>query len=212
MLRLALLVPLVVLPFAVAEDKDGFVKLFNGKNLDGWEQRNGTATYRVEGDAIVGKTSEGSPNSFLCTTRDYADFELRFEVKVDDELNSGVQVRSRTKDNKKSERVHGPQVEISTDGNAGRVWGEALPTGWLDAKTDLARTRNAFKKGEWNRYRVIAKGTSIRTWINDVPIADFEDDKTKMPSGFLGLQVHGIAKGKGPYEVRFRNSEIKELK
>src|SRR5687767_13612063 len=97
---------LIVLAMAVigasvsAEDKDadGWVPLFNGKNLDGWEQRNGTATYRVEGDSIVGKTSEGSPNSFLCTKKEYGDFELKFEVKVDDQLNSGVQFRSKSKD------------------------------------------------------------------------------------------------------------------
>ena len=51
------------------------MSLFNGQNLDGWEQHNGTATYRVEDGAVVGKTSEGSPNSFLCTQKDYGDFE-----------------------------------------------------------------------------------------------------------------------------------------
>ncbi|MCA9185299.1 MAG: DUF1080 domain-containing protein, partial [Planctomycetales bacterium] len=66
----------------------GFIDLFNGHNLDGWTQRNGTATYRVEGDTIVGKTSEGSPNSFLCTDKLYGDFELKFEVKLDSALNS----------------------------------------------------------------------------------------------------------------------------
>lgn len=192
-----------------AEDKDGWVKLFDGKTLNGWEQRNGTATYRVEDGCIVGTTAEGSPNSFLCTVKDYADFELKFDVKVDDALNSGVQIRSRTKDNKKENRVHGPQVEISIDGNAGRVWGEALPTGWLDPKTDVAKTKSAFKKGEWNSYRIVAQGNSIKTWINDVPVADCTDDKTKQPSGFIGLQVHGIPKGKGPYEVRWRNIVLK---
>ena len=73
------------------------IRLFNGKNLDGWTQRNGTATYRVEKDAIVGKTNEGSPNSFLCTDKLYGDFILEFEVKVDRPLNSGVQIRSQCK-------------------------------------------------------------------------------------------------------------------
>jgi hypothetical protein len=205
---LALLVLTAALP---AADKDGWSPLFNGKNLDGWEQRNGTATYRAEDGCIVGKTAEGSPNSFLCTVKDYGDFELKFEVKVDDALNSGVQIRSKTKDNKKENRVHGPQVEISVDGNAGRVWGESLPTGWLDAKTDTSKTGKAFKNGEWNKYRVIAKGKAIKTWINGMPIADFTDEKSNMMSGFIGLQVHGIAKGKGPYEVRWRNIEIKVL-
>ena len=65
---------------ALAADKDSkkATSLFNGKNLDGWTQRNGTATYRVEEDAIVGKTNDGSPNSFLCTDKLYGDFVLEF--------------------------------------------------------------------------------------------------------------------------------------
>ena len=74
-----------------------WVALFDGKSLEGWTQRNGTATYRVEDGAIVGKTNEGSPNSFLCTDKPYGDFELEFEVKVDNRLNSGVQIRSQTR-------------------------------------------------------------------------------------------------------------------
>src|ERR671919_551357 len=113
---------------AAAEESEGFHGLFDGKSLEGWAQKNGTATYRVEGGTVVGKTAEGSPNSFLCTTRDYADFELTFEVKVDDALNSGVQIRSASKPDVREGRVHGPQVEIATEGTAGQVYGESLGT------------------------------------------------------------------------------------
>src|SRR5688572_32691069 len=114
---LAVAVCLAALPAAADDkDKDGWAPLFNGKDLSGWEQRNGTATYRVENGVIVGKTAEGSPNSFLCTVKEYGDFELKFEVKVDDALNSGVQIRSKTKGGTKDGRVHGPQVEIATNG------------------------------------------------------------------------------------------------
>ena len=58
---------------------EGWVQLFNGKDLEGWEQRNGTATYKVEDGCVLGTTSEGSPNSFLCTKKDYGDFELVYE-------------------------------------------------------------------------------------------------------------------------------------
>ncbi len=91
--------------------KDKYTPIFDGKTLKGWTQRNGTATYRVENNAIVGKTKEGSPNSFLCTDKLYGNFDLKFEVKVDNGLNSGVQIRSQTKDGPKG-RVNGPQVEI----------------------------------------------------------------------------------------------------
>src|SRR5690349_5777534 len=106
---------------AAAPEGEGWTQIFNGKDLEGWEQRNGTATYKVEDGVVLGTTNEGSPNSFMCTKKKYDNFELVFEVKVDDALNSGVQFRSATKDDKPAERVHGPQVEIATNGSAGFV-------------------------------------------------------------------------------------------
>ena len=174
-------------------------------------QRNGTATYRVEDGAVVGKTSEGSPNSFLCTKEDYGDFELKFEVKVDHELNSGVQIRSASVPGFKNFRVHGPQVEIATNGTAGFIYGEALNTGWLSKKVNNDPALSAFKTGEWNSYRVMAEGQVIKTWINGVPVANLTDDISKMSRGFIGLQVHSIKRGAGPYEVRWRNLKIRKL-
>ncbi|MCA9104807.1 MAG: DUF1080 domain-containing protein [Pirellulaceae bacterium] len=189
-------------------DDGPWVELFNGENLEGWTQRNGTATYRVEDGCVVGKTNEGSPNSFLCTDKDYGDFELTFEVKVDDQLNSGVQIRSRSIAERDNGRVHGPQVEISTDGKAGYIYGEALGTGWISPDP---QNHDAFRSGEWNEYRVVAKGNHIQTWINGKQVADVMDDKSEQPSGFIGLQVHGIAGGTGPFEVRWRNIKLREL-
>ena len=191
---------------------EGWAPLFDGKSLDGWEQKNGTATYKAEDGCIVGKTTEGSPNSFLATTKSYGDFELKFEVKVDDELNSGVQIRSASKPDVNNGVVHGPQVEIAVDGTAGFIYGESLKTGWLSEDRSDPKARAAFKKGDWNRYRVLAEGKSIKTWVNDVPVADLVDEKTGMMSGFIGLQVHGIKKGSGPYEVRWKNISLRELK
>lgn len=203
---------LAFLLMSVLVQDEGWVALFDGTSLDGWEQKNGTATYRVEDGTIVGRTAEGSPNSFLCTTKDYGDFELAFEVKVDDALNSGVQIRSASKPEFNNGRVHGPQVEIATNGTAGFIYGEGLKTGWLSEDRSDPAAKAAFRKGEWNRYRVVAKGASIKTWVNDVPVADLVDEKTGQMSGFIGLQVHGIKKGTGPYEVRWRNIRIRELK
>lgn len=201
-------------PALLSADKaaDGWTPLFDGKTLNGWEQRNGTAAYRVADGCIVGKTAEGSPNSFLCTKKEYGDFELRFEVKVDDALNSGVQIRSKSKGDTRDGRVHGPQVEIAADKNSGFIYGEALGTDWISRDLDNPAAQKAFKKGEWNKYLVRAQGQSIKTWINGIPVTNTVDDKSGMMKGFIGLQVHGIAKGQGPYEVRWRNIAIRELK
>ncbi len=145
---------------AVAADDEGWTALFNGKDLSGWEQKNGTATYRIEEGAVVGKTNEGSPNSFLCTTKDYCDFELTLEIKVDDPLNAGVQIRSKSLPEKDNGRVHGPQVEVATNGTAGFVYGEALGTGWLSEDRSDPKATAAFKPGEWNTTASSPGGTT----------------------------------------------------
>lgn len=199
-----------------AADEAGWTDLFNGKNLDGWTQRNGTATFRVEGDSIVGKTSEGSPNSFLCTDKLYGDFELKFQVKVDSALNSGVQIRSQSEGGTPEGRVNGPQVEIEASGEngaeAGYIYGEAAG-GWMTPESEL-KPHKHFKDGEWNDYRVLAVGPNIKVWINGAQISDLtHEEKFKShPKGFIGLQVHGIGKGTGPYEVAWRSLKIREIK
>ncbi len=191
------------------ESDEGWVSLFNGKNLNGWEQINGTAEYEVEDGVIVGTTAEGSPNSFLCTKKHYSDFVLEFEVKVDSRLNSGVQIRSNSFEDYRNGRVHGYQVEISTNGNAGFIYDEAR-RGWLSTEEDRSapQKRKAFNDGEWNKYIVLCSGDTMMTWVNGVSVALIEDDMTS--EGFIGLQVHSF-KGDTPAQVRWRNIRIKEL-
>ncbi|MDA1017156.1 MAG: DUF1080 domain-containing protein [Planctomycetota bacterium] len=202
---------------AVAEGPE-WVSLFDGKSLKGWIQKNGTATYKVVEGTVLGTTKEGSPNSFLCTEKLYQNFTLEFEVKCHNQLNSGVQIRSQTaaaKGDQKFGRVNGPQVEIEASGangaEAGYVYGEATGRGWLTPQERL-KPHKHFKDGEWNKFRVVTKGPRIQTWINGVMIEDLTDEaiyKTHS-KGFIGLQVHGIGKGAGPYTVSWRNIRIHE--
>jgi hypothetical protein len=191
------------------------VPLFDGKTLAGWKQNNGTAKYEVIDGTIVGTTAEGSPNSFLSTEKLYGDFELEFDVKVDDALNSGVMIRSQTKDGKPDGRVNGPQVEIEASGEkgaeAGYVYGEAIG-GWMTPKERLIPHKK-IKDGEWNHYKIVAKGPRIQVWINGEPVEDLTDDKVfaSHPKGFISLQVHSIKKGTGPFKVAWKNIKLKEL-
>jgi hypothetical protein len=203
---------------AVAQEAGEWITLFDGETLDGWEQLNGRATYEVVDGAIVGTTVVPSPNSFLCTTRPFGDFELEFEVMVDRGLNSGVQIRSATKGDNPRGRVHGPQVEIeSSPGQSGYVYGEATGRGWLSpepkSQDPNVKAHRHFLNEDWNRYRIVARGARIQTWINDQPIADLTDEQAyeTHPSGFIGLQVHSIRAGRGPFQVRWRNIRIREL-
>jgi hypothetical protein len=186
---------------------EGWLSLFDGNTLNGWQQINGTARFQVQDETILGETVEGSPNSFLCTKKHYSDFELEFEVLLDPRLNSGLQIRSLSLPEFKNGRVHGYQVEIAANGNSGFIYDEAR-RGWLSTDRSDETARKAFKDGEWNHFRIVAIGDTMRVWINGVPIEDLSDSMT--PSGFIGLQVHSFD-GPHPAWVRWRNIRIKEL-
>ena len=183
--------------------------LFNGKNLKGWTQRGGKATYKVKDGAIVGYSKTNTDNSFLCTDQTYGDFILEFEFKVDDALNSGVQLRSHSLPTYQNGRVHGYQFEIDPSPRAwtGGIYDEAR-RGWLYPMIRNSAAQNAFKNNEWNRARVEAIGTSIRTFVNDIPCADIFDDADA--AGFIALQVHSIGKdaSKEGKTIAWRNIRI----
>jgi type 1 glutamine amidotransferase len=200
----------------------GWISLFDGKTLDGWIQRGGKAKYRVEDSEIVGMSVPNTPNSFLCTRREFTNFVLELEFKVAAGLNSGVQIRSHCFDDPTeltwngkpikilASRVHGYQVEIDPSDRAwtGGVYDEGR-RGWLNDLKNNEAGRKAFKAREWNQFRIECRGDSIKTWLNSVPAADLNDGLT--PAGFIALQVHGVGKSDKTLEVRFRNIRLKEL-
>jgi hypothetical protein len=207
-----------------ADESDGaWENLFGGKDLEGWVQRGGKAKYRAENGEIVGTSVPGTANSFLCTKNNYSNFILELEFKVDPALNPGVQIRSECFDRDKTVefngqkiripagRVHGYQVEIDPSDRAwtGGIYDEARRKWLVDLKHNEP-ARKAFKPGEWNQFRIECRGESIKTWLNGVPAAELKDSVT--PSGFIGLQVHGVGKQQKPLEVHFRNLRLKELK
>lgn len=197
------------LPGNALED-DGWVNLFNGKNLDNWQALNGGAEFRVENDVIVGISKMNTPNTFLATKKEYGDFILEYEAKMDNGLNSGVQIRSLSKPEYQDGRVHGYQVELDASPRAwsGGIYDEAR-RGWLYNLECNSTAKSAYKPESWNKFRVEAIGDNIRVWLNDVPTANIIDDLTT--SGFIALQVHSIGTDKDleGKTVKFRNIRIK---
>lgn len=203
--------------------EDGFVALFNGKDLDGWERHSGVAEFRVDAGEIVGKTVANTGNTFLCTVKKYANFILEFEFKVASDLNSGVQFRSEFFDKETGveiegkmklfppDRVFGYQYEIDPSPRAytAGIYDEGR-RGWLANLKENPAAQKAFKAGDWNKGRIECRKDDIKTFLNGVKAADIKDSKTS--SGIIGLQVHGIGINKeAGEEVRFRNIRIKEL-
>src|SRR6185503_18058045 len=98
----------------------GWIQLFDGKTLNGWVHMNGSHHFNVEDGAIVGRTAEASQNSFLCSLREFDDFELELETYIDPVTNSGIQIRTQVRPLAGTGqagisfagRVNGPQVEV----------------------------------------------------------------------------------------------------
>jgi quinoprotein glucose dehydrogenase len=192
-----------------AADANAWIDLFDGATLNGWAHLNGAHTYSVEDGAIVGRTVRRSAatNSFLCSLQEFADFELTLETMVDRVTNQGIQIRSRVRPvaaagrphESFAGRVYGPQVEVRRyyQGlpTTGLLYGEALGTGWLSSPETIARGHRHFVDDGWNAVRIVAEGPRIRTWVNGHLVEDLADEAVyrSHPSGFIGLQLHGLS-------------------
>ncbi len=202
------------------------VPLFDGKTFTGWEGDT-AKTWRIEnGQIIAGKPDVKQPrNEFLCTTRDYADFELRLEYRRG-ENNSGIQFRSERVPN--HHEVSGYQADFAP-GIDGCLYDESRRNRFLAvfgvADVDLSseagrpgalikqaldsKAENAKKLGlgEWNRYRIRTEGPRIQLWINDVLTVNYTETDAGIPrTGKIAIQIHSEAT-----EIRYRNITIEEL-
>jgi hypothetical protein len=201
----------------------GFVSLIPPRNTApwtedakphaGWLKYGGDATFEMDGDMIVGKRGPGY-STFLCTDRPYTDFIIKFDVKFDIGSNSGLQFRSHTRPGKHEDKdisvVYGYQCEVDprpTEMNA-FIFDESR-RGWLvdqaDYEKNADRSVSVHNGDDWNEYTVKCEGTSIKTWLNGVPMTDIVDDEDR--EGFFGLQMHSGPQG----QVRWRNIRVKEI-
>lgn len=196
---------------ATAQPKNKWISLFDGKTLNGWKQAAGTANYEVENGAIVGISVPSSPNSFLVTDKEYDDFILELEVKIDDTtFNSGIQLRSHLDQsaNNGKGKVYGYQYELDP---SSRRWTAGIydegRRDWLYPLMLNPATQNAFKLHEFNKVRIECFHHNICTWINGRPAAYLIDTFDK--KGFIGLQVHGVNKPQDAgKKIFFKNIRI----
>mgnify|MGYP002623353367 CR=1 FL=1 len=193
-----LLMPLCA---STAEPPEGFARLFDGETLNGWEGNE--KMFRVEDGCIVGGTlKQRIPhNEFLCTTKEYENFELRLQVKaVGKGVNAGIQFRTKRIPN--HHEVIGYQADVG-----GKWWGKLY---------DESRRRKVLggedgakvNAGDWNDYVIRAQGSRIQLWLNGEQTVDFtETDADIDRSGIIGVQIHGGP----PSEAWYRDIFIKEL-
>lgn len=193
--------------------KEGFKPLFNGRDLEGWVSRGGKAKFEARDGMIVGTCVPGTPSTYLSTEKaDYGDFVATLEVKWAEPGNSGLMIRAQSRPGKKGEEVFGPQIELEGPAKDrfwnGAVYGQSCGGYWYPLwLEEHEKARQAFKKDDWNRVTVEARGKVIKTWLNGVPAAHWVGDGT-YSKGFFGLQVHSGKKG----TVLFRRLKVKEFK
>ena len=203
--------------------QDGFVRMFNGKNLSGWA---GNPEYwSVEDGAITGVT-DGSlkKNRFLTwKVASVRNFELKVKVKYSERANSGIQYRSRMVPKAGLDVVTGYQCDILANPKApnGMIYEElgrgirARPdqkividdTGqsWVAEKMPVKQ----FPAETWHEYHILVRGNHYQHWINGHQTANLIDlhPKDLVLGGVFGLQVHV-----GPaMKVQFKDLRIKHL-
>jgi hypothetical protein len=182
------------------------VSLFDGKTFTGWE---GNLTiFRIEDGAIVGGSLKQkiARNEFLCTTKDYGDFELRLKVKLvgGDDANAGVQFRTKRIPN--NHEVSGYQADMGT-GWWGGLYDESRRKKVLKGP-DQQRMKQVIKAGDWNDYVIRAVGTRIQLSLNGVQTVDYmEQDPSIERRGVICPQIHAGA----PAEAWYKDITIVDL-
>jgi len=164
--------------------------------------------WKIDGNTVVGETKEDPKyNTFFCSKKKYGDFEMTCKILLRDGVgNSGIQIRSALKDEKKFV-VHGPQVDVGA-GYFGALYGEGVGGYLIKPKKDSAKLK------EVNEYKIVAKGNHITITVNgEVGVdEDFPDNKGKNPAaaeGIIAFQIHG---GYPKMRVEFKDITFKVLK
>ena len=185
--------------------EDKFTPLFDGKTFEGWE--GDLSVFRIEDGAIVGGSLKKplARNEFLCTKKEYGDFELRLKCKLlGSGANGGIQIRSRRVPN--NSEVSGYQADMA-DGCWGNLYDESRRNRNV-GQANQEEVKKLIKAEDWNDYRIVCQGKRIQLWINGRQTVDYtEPDATLEQTGIIGLQIHGG----GPSETWYKDIMIRAL-
>ncbi len=211
-------------PQSTKNSSDAF-EIFNGKDLDGWHisrtsHQGTTGNFYVDDGAIVLKQNPYGQGGVLLTDKEYSNFELFVEVKIDSFCNGGIFLRS-------TESGQAYQIELAVPGANADLFGERLQIGVPGKATAIA---DVWKPNDWNAFRVRMTGAvpRITLWVNNVQMWDVQQVKNDFTAGategMIGLQSHWSAQylpTPGGFNMpgawrpgaahRFRNIRVREL-
>lgn len=175
-------------------------KLFNGKDLTGW-QVHGTEKWYVDHGDLVCESGPDKEYGYLSTIRSYKDFILKLRFRQEANGNSGVFFRSSVK----GTIIKGWQVEVAPPGqHTGGIY-ESYGRGWLIKPTP--ENEKYLKMEDWNQLTIKVKGNQVTTYLNGHKMVQLQDDKIGAGEGGIALQIHSG----GGIKVRWNNLKIREL-
>lgn len=193
----------------ISEFDGNTISLFDGKTFSGWEGDTIKTWKIVDGVIVGGSLSETVPqNDFLCTTKSYSNFILKFKYKIEGNeglINSGVQFRSQRIETPSNE-MSGYQADIGLQ-YTGALYDESRRSIFLagfDSKAPILKGNH----GEWNEYEVRAENNRIQLFLNGKQTVDYSETESEIPQhGLIALQIHGGGKAL----VSFKEITITEL-
>lgn len=212
-------------------DNEGFVPMFDGKTLTGWEEMPAAAVkaWSVVDGAIVGEGDKGR-GYLVFENRELADFELKLSYRFPGKGNSGVSVRARPDETgrRKFQSYHADLGDLGSGRKVLGAWDFHVPGRKehscfrgdrlvIDAndnpaltKIEGAVTEADIVKDGWNAVHLIVKGNTLKFFINGKPASEFSEhlpDEKRLHKGMIQLQLHDP----GMF-VHFKDLRLKILK
>lgn len=178
----------------------GFKKLFNGKDLSGWNIH-GTEKWYVEKGKLVCESGPDKEYGYLSTKKAYKNFVLEYQFRLEANGNSGVFIRSTIDGTK----ITGWQVEVAPPGSSTGGIYESYGRGWLIKPTP--EDEKVLSPDGWNKGKIQVIGDEITTWLNGKQMVTLKDAKIGAGKGSIALQIHSG----GGIKVRWKNIVINEL-
>ena len=185
-----------LLATAADEAAEGWVSLFNGKDLTGWKAPDPNPFWKAADGVLTGENDAAKKGSMLYTAESYSDFEFEAEARWTGEIDSGFMVRKPE-----------IQMQIGVSRSLKKDMTGSFYNGKYPEDAQAKEAGKLIKANDWNKFKLVAKGDTFTVWINGTQASQYKDAKYAAP-GPVGLQIHpGL-----PMKVEFRNLRIHPLK
>ena len=197
----------VLLAFALAvpafASEPKLTPLFNGKDFTNFKSEGAAEFWRIENGVLIGENNAAQKGHMLWTTKEYKDFVIEFDARwkgtTPRGVDTGVEMR----------KPH-IQLQLGVSGSLRVDMTGSFYTGGKPAYPEAGQAKNAKEllrpEGEWNTFRIQAKGDTFICWINGKKASEYTDKKFNGAAP-LGLQIHG----KVEMKCEYRNVRIAEL-